>query len=176
MAFFLSDVVDLPAVLRVRLEPVVGEQVGQVRWFVRVTGREPEWQFPKDSIQPGPGFNFTEFGAGDDAQENGGSIATSFTAHEKPVFTAERGRFHQAFCQIVVNRESTVFRVTAQRRQLIPRVRECFADQTFRQNVLVFCSKPRLEGMQNRNSVLLSCIAPSVSFQLCQVELCLQCV
>ena len=80
LAFFLADVVDLSAVLRVGLKPVVWQQVGQVRWFVRISGRDSERQFPKDSIQPGPGFDFAEFGAGDNAQQDGSPVASGFTA------------------------------------------------------------------------------------------------
>ena len=114
LAFFLADVVDLPAVLRVGLEPVVWQQIGQVRWLSRIAGGgEPDGQFPKDSIQPGPGFDFAEFGAGDNAQQDGRPGASGFTANEQEVFASNGREFHQAFCQIVVNRQSSVLRVAA---------------------------------------------------------------
>ena len=103
MAFFLADVVDIPAVLWVGLEPVVWQQVGQIRWFVRITGRESEGEFPEEMFQPGPGFDSAEFGAGDDAQQNGSPIASGSAANEEEVFASDGGRLHQAFGQIVVN-------------------------------------------------------------------------
>jgi len=45
LAFFLADVVDFPAVLWVGLEPVVWQQVGQVRWFIRISCGESEGEF-----------------------------------------------------------------------------------------------------------------------------------
>ena len=83
LAFFLSDFVDLPAVLPVRLEPVVGEQVGQVGWLLGLAGGgELEGEFSEEMIQPGQRFDFAEFGAGDDAQQNGSPIASGFAANE----------------------------------------------------------------------------------------------
>ena len=38
LAFFLADVFDFPAVLRVGLEPVVWQQVGQVGWLLGLAG------------------------------------------------------------------------------------------------------------------------------------------
>jgi len=71
--------------MRVGLEPVVWQQVGQVGWLSglaggRAGGGESEGEFPEEMFQPGPGVDGTEFGAGDDAQENGGSITAGFTA------------------------------------------------------------------------------------------------
>ena len=84
-SFLLADVVDFPAMLRVGFEPVVGEQVGQVGWLSGLAGGGAgcgEGEFSEEMVQPGPGFDFAEFGAGDDAQQNRGSFAAGFAAHK----------------------------------------------------------------------------------------------
>ena len=79
------------------------------------SGGQPDGKFLEDRIEPCPLFNLTDRRAGHDAQEDRRSVTTALTPHEERVFTEDRRKFDQTFGQVVVNIQTTVFGVTAER-------------------------------------------------------------
>ena len=147
-------------------EPDIREQVGQVRRFVRRTRRVADGQVRQNGVQLGPWLNLTQLRTRNDAQQDGGSVATAFAADEQPVFVTDRRQLDLSLGQIVINAQAAIFCVAAQRVPLIERVRERLVDLTLRQNGGLLFVQPGFEFIQNRMCILLSRIAKIIVAEL----------
>ena len=76
-----SDVVDGPAVFGVAAEPVIRQEVTEVRR--PSCGCQMEWMLLEDVRMPRPRFQAAVFRTGDDAQQDRGAVAARFAAHEE---------------------------------------------------------------------------------------------
>ena len=70
------------------------------------------------------------------------------------------GKFHHPFGEIVVDRESAVFGVAAQRLPLIERVRDGLADRALGKHTGLLCPQPGFEGVQNGNGMRPTVFVP----------------
>lgn len=133
---------DGPAVLRVSLEPGVGEEGFECG---------SSGDVGEHGAEPGPGFDGVRFAAGDEAHQDGCSVSSLGTADEQPVLSADGNGFHGSCGGVGVDREVAVFEVAVQGLPLVAGVRRGFADQAFREELLIV--EPLLQVSQHGSGV-----------------------
>jgi hypothetical protein len=101
-------------------------------------------------------IDLTQFPTGDKAVDDSGSFGTSVASGKEPISSSEGNDPQNAFSEIVVNVEVTIFGVLIQSDPLPPGVTDGLADGTFGKNLNRSVFQTNTNLIKNRLAVLLA--------------------